>query len=130
MVAFLERNGVELTATNAEAASVMLAVAAGELAEGELAEWIDGHACASSGRVGAVWAAVGLIAWTPVGRTGRSLGRSVAPFGRSEPRGQCSTLGSFFAWSIQPGASSPTVAGGRCQMDRLFIFFSSEHDPV
>jgi death-on-curing protein len=44
MVAFLERNGVELTATNAEAASVMLALAAGELTEGELADWIDGHA--------------------------------------------------------------------------------------
>ena len=44
MVAFLERNGVELTATNAEAATLMLAVAAGELAEGELADWIDAHA--------------------------------------------------------------------------------------
>ena len=44
MVAFLERNGVELTATNAEAASIMLALAAGELTEGELADWIDGHA--------------------------------------------------------------------------------------
>ena len=44
MVAFLERNGVELTATNAEAAAVMLAVAAGELTEGELADWIDTHA--------------------------------------------------------------------------------------
>ena len=44
MVAFLDRNGVQLTATNAEAASVMLAVAAGELAEDELADWIDRHA--------------------------------------------------------------------------------------
>lgn len=43
MVAFLERNGVELTATNAEAASVMLALAAGELTEGDLATWIEGH---------------------------------------------------------------------------------------
>jgi death-on-curing protein len=44
MVAFLDRNGVELTATNAEAASVMLAVAAGELAEDDLADWIDRRA--------------------------------------------------------------------------------------
>ena len=44
MVAFLDRNGVELTATNAEAASVLLALAAGELAEGGLADWIERHA--------------------------------------------------------------------------------------
>jgi death-on-curing protein len=44
MVAFLDRNGIELTATNAEAASLMLAVAAGEFAEGELADWIERHA--------------------------------------------------------------------------------------
>ena len=44
MVAFLERNDVELTATNAEALSAMLALAAGELTEPELARWIDAHA--------------------------------------------------------------------------------------
>ncbi len=43
MVAFLERNGVELTATNAEVLSIMLALAAGELSEGGLADWIDEH---------------------------------------------------------------------------------------
>lgn len=43
MVAFLDRNLVELTATNAEALSVMLAVAAGEMAETELGSWIDAH---------------------------------------------------------------------------------------
>jgi death-on-curing protein len=43
MVAFLERNGRELTATNAEVIPVMLAVAAGELTEPELARWIDEH---------------------------------------------------------------------------------------
>jgi len=44
MVAFLGRNGVELTATNAEALSAMLALVAGELTEGELAGWIEAHA--------------------------------------------------------------------------------------
>lgn len=43
MVAFLERNGVELTATNPEALSVILALAAGYLTEEELASWIDAH---------------------------------------------------------------------------------------
>jgi death-on-curing protein len=43
MAAFLERNGVELTATNQQALSVMLALAAGELDEGGLAAWIDAH---------------------------------------------------------------------------------------
>ena len=43
MVAFLERNGVELTATNPEALSMMLALAAGEVTEGELVVWIDAH---------------------------------------------------------------------------------------
>ncbi len=43
MVAFLERNGAELTATNADALSTMLALAAGELTEGELADWIGAH---------------------------------------------------------------------------------------
>ena len=43
MVAFLDRNGVELTATNAEAVTVILALAAGEMAEPELTAWIEGH---------------------------------------------------------------------------------------
>lgn len=43
MVAFFERNGVELTATNEEAAATMLALAAGDLPEDELARWIDAH---------------------------------------------------------------------------------------
>ena len=43
MVAFLDRNGVELTASNAEALSATLALAAGELTEAELARWIDEH---------------------------------------------------------------------------------------
>jgi death-on-curing protein len=43
MVAFLERNGVEVTATNAEILSVVLALASGDLAEGELADWISDH---------------------------------------------------------------------------------------
>jgi death-on-curing protein len=43
MVAFLDRNGVELTASNAEALTVMLALAADEMSESELATWIDAH---------------------------------------------------------------------------------------
>jgi death on curing protein len=43
MVGFLERNGVELTATNPEVLSVMLALAAGDVTEEELAVWIDAH---------------------------------------------------------------------------------------
>ena len=43
MVAFLERNNVQLTATNGEAFTVTLALAAGELTEGELADWIAAH---------------------------------------------------------------------------------------
>ena len=43
MVAFLDRNGVELTATNDEAAATMLRLAAGQLSEAELADWIDAH---------------------------------------------------------------------------------------
>ncbi len=41
MVAFLDRNGVALTATNSEAASTMLAVASGEISEPELADWVE-----------------------------------------------------------------------------------------
>ena len=43
MVAFLERSGVELMATNAEMLSVMLALAAGDMTEDELIRWIDSH---------------------------------------------------------------------------------------
>ncbi len=43
MVAFLERNGVELTATNPEALPIMLALAAGDVTEGEVADWIEAH---------------------------------------------------------------------------------------
>ena len=44
MVAFLDRNGIELTATNQEALAIMLAVAAGDATEADLAAWIEGHA--------------------------------------------------------------------------------------
>jgi death-on-curing protein len=44
MVAFLDRNGVELTATNADALSIVLALAGGDITEDELAAWIDAHA--------------------------------------------------------------------------------------
>ncbi len=43
MAAFLVRNGSELTATNAEAVSTMLALAAGQLTETNLANWIEDH---------------------------------------------------------------------------------------
>ncbi len=43
MAAFLVRNGSELTATNAEALSTMLAFAAGQLTEAALADWIEEH---------------------------------------------------------------------------------------
>ena len=46
MVAFLDRNGIELTATNADALSTMLSVAAGQLTETGLAAWIDEHSSA------------------------------------------------------------------------------------
>jgi hypothetical protein len=35
---------MELTATNAEVASIMLALAAGEMSETDVANWIDTHA--------------------------------------------------------------------------------------
>ena len=40
---FLLKNGASLEATEAEATLTMLRLAAGELTEAELAEWIDGH---------------------------------------------------------------------------------------
>jgi len=43
MAAFLVRNGCVLTATNAEAVSTMLALAAGRLTETDLADWIEEH---------------------------------------------------------------------------------------
>lgn len=43
LVAFLDLNGVELTASNADSHIAVLAVAAGEMSEAELADWIEGH---------------------------------------------------------------------------------------
>ncbi len=43
MVAFLARNGVELTASNQEALITVLALAAGDLDEGALTAWIEGR---------------------------------------------------------------------------------------
>lgn len=40
MVAFLDRNGYELTASDAEVVEVVLSVAAGDLTEPALAEWV------------------------------------------------------------------------------------------
>ena len=44
MVAFLDLNGVELTATNEQAVVIMLAAAAGDVTEAELVTWINTHA--------------------------------------------------------------------------------------
>lgn len=43
LVAFLDLNGAELTANDAEAVTAMRAVAAGTMAETELAVWIKRH---------------------------------------------------------------------------------------
>jgi len=43
MVAFLDRNGVDLVATNQQALTIILAVAAGGATEAELAAWIVEH---------------------------------------------------------------------------------------
>ena len=43
LVAFLDRNGIELLATNQEAATVILRLAAGDLTEPDLAHWVDAH---------------------------------------------------------------------------------------
>ena len=43
MVAFLDLNGIELTASGAEALSAILAIASGQMTERELAEWVDAH---------------------------------------------------------------------------------------
>lgn len=47
MVAFLDLNGIQLTATNAEALSAILAVADGTMTETELAEWVMDSAMAT-----------------------------------------------------------------------------------
>lgn len=44
MVAFLERNGIELAATIQEALSTMLDLAATEMSEAQFADWIEAHA--------------------------------------------------------------------------------------
>ncbi len=46
LVAFLDLNGMELVATNADAHMAVLAVAAGEMTEAELADWIEAHSSA------------------------------------------------------------------------------------
>jgi death on curing protein len=43
MAAFLDRNGIELTASNAEAVATIMGLAAGEVSETELAQWIATH---------------------------------------------------------------------------------------
>jgi death-on-curing protein len=43
MVAFLDLNDIELTATDPEVVLAMLSVAAGEMTEAELADWIAAH---------------------------------------------------------------------------------------
>jgi death-on-curing protein len=43
LVAFLDLNGILLTATNTDAVSVMLRVAAGEMTKEELAAWVRAH---------------------------------------------------------------------------------------
>ena len=43
MFIFLERNGVELTATQAEATAAMLALAEGSIAEDQFVKWIEDH---------------------------------------------------------------------------------------
>jgi prophage maintenance system killer protein len=43
MVAFLDRNGIKLTASNAEALEIMLAVASGGATEPDFAACIDRH---------------------------------------------------------------------------------------
>jgi len=47
LLAFLDLNGVEVSATNAEAFQVVLGVAAGETTEAELTDWIEEHSSPS-----------------------------------------------------------------------------------
>lgn len=44
LVAFLDLNGIALTAADGEVVQAMLAVAAGDMTEAELADWIEEHA--------------------------------------------------------------------------------------
>lgn len=48
LVAFLDLNGLVLTATDVEVVTAMLAVAGGEMSEGDLAEWVEAHAAPGS----------------------------------------------------------------------------------
>ncbi len=43
LVAFLDLNGVELIASNSDAHMAVLAVAAGDMTEVELADWVEAH---------------------------------------------------------------------------------------
>jgi death-on-curing protein len=52
MTVFLELNGVELAATEAEVVTVMLALAAGELDEDKLAEWLRSRTAGAGGASG------------------------------------------------------------------------------
>ena len=47
MVAFLDRNGVELRASNREALDVILRLASGEVSEDDLADWVEAHSLSS-----------------------------------------------------------------------------------
>jgi death-on-curing protein len=49
MVAFLDRNGYELIASDAEVVEVVLAIAAGDLTENALADWVASRARPLSG---------------------------------------------------------------------------------
>ncbi|HEX5467388.1 MAG TPA: type II toxin-antitoxin system death-on-curing family toxin [Candidatus Limnocylindrales bacterium] len=49
MVAFLDRNGIELTATNRQAVATVLALAAGEMTESKLVTWVETHSRAATG---------------------------------------------------------------------------------
>lgn len=48
IVAFLDLNGAELTASDADALAGIMALAAGDLSEVALADWIDAHSTARS----------------------------------------------------------------------------------
>ena len=49
MAVFLELNGVELAAAEAEVVTVMLALAAGELDEDELSKWLRSRTAGAGG---------------------------------------------------------------------------------
>ncbi len=48
IVAFLDLNGAELTASDADALATIMALASGDLSEVALADWIDAHSTARS----------------------------------------------------------------------------------